>query len=312
MGRPHNCPGFSCEGNAISFDFRAHVSLGTILHELCHVAGLSHEQQRPDRDDYLAVDTRLLEDFPPLEQAQWSVRAPSDCGKDLGPYDTTSIMHYGVCPCPRRQLAVARVKPALLNFTKPAIRPHHINMSLGQRVGLSLLDVKKLYTLYASSLSGSEFPEAWLKKCQCSLLGPEAAVIFLSGPRDAAVCHSQSCVVPGNDAVILCRRCAVMCHCGHVIVDAALHAHRWPKKSPVTCHCNCHPVPDGLTIALYVSTLRDFSAGTVLLYLDSCRCSSLLFREPYCTSIPGWPCLEFSVCVGPQRLCILGQLWCLK
>ena len=28
----------------------------TVLHELCHILGMEHEHQRPDRDDYVEIN----------------------------------------------------------------------------------------------------------------------------------------------------------------------------------------------------------------------------------------------------------------
>jgi hypothetical protein len=63
-------------------------SVGTVVHETCHAIGLRHEQQRPDRDDFIKVD---LEKNPKgLSESNYDKR------DDLmfGAYDQSSIMQY--------------------------------------------------------------------------------------------------------------------------------------------------------------------------------------------------------------------------
>ena len=60
----------------------------TILHELGHTIGLSHEQQRPDRDSYITVSR---ENAAPGSPSPWDKVATIAIG---APYDILSIMHY--------------------------------------------------------------------------------------------------------------------------------------------------------------------------------------------------------------------------
>ena len=63
-------------------------SVGTVAHETCHAIGLRHEQQRPDRDDYIKVD--LKKNPKGLSESNYDKR------DDLmfGAYDQRSIMQY--------------------------------------------------------------------------------------------------------------------------------------------------------------------------------------------------------------------------
>ena len=64
----------------------ANVDEGDFLHELGHTLGLLHEHQRPDRDDYIVINTQNIEDG---AQAQFM-----KIGKVYGPFDFNSIMLY--------------------------------------------------------------------------------------------------------------------------------------------------------------------------------------------------------------------------
>lgn len=60
----------------------------TVVHETCHSLGLRHEQQRPDRDDFITVDVDKRPEG--IKESNYEIR--NDWM--LGAYDTSSIMHY--------------------------------------------------------------------------------------------------------------------------------------------------------------------------------------------------------------------------
>ncbi len=64
------------------------LHMGTVVHETCHSLGLRHEQQRPDRDDFVVVDVSKRPDG--IAESNYQVR--NDWM--FGAYDTSSIMHY--------------------------------------------------------------------------------------------------------------------------------------------------------------------------------------------------------------------------
>lgn len=87
-------------------------SRGSVLHEMAHTAGLFHEHQRPDRDEYVIVaggDSNY-------DRKDW------DDVDLLTPYDYLSIMHYGMTA----------------NLSAPA------RYRIGQRKRLSYLDLMAL------------------------------------------------------------------------------------------------------------------------------------------------------------------------
>jgi hypothetical protein len=65
--------------------------VGPALHEMGHAAGLIHEQQRPDRDNYININFNLID---PNWRSQYDM-ITGDLGNNHTAYDYNSIMHYG-------------------------------------------------------------------------------------------------------------------------------------------------------------------------------------------------------------------------
>ena len=66
-------------------------SVGIGLHEMAHSMGIWHEQQRPDRDQYVEVDLQQVEaGF----EHNFTIAAPAEDFTYETPYDLNSIMHY--------------------------------------------------------------------------------------------------------------------------------------------------------------------------------------------------------------------------
>ncbi|SMB91225.1 M12 family metallopeptidase [Deinococcus hopiensis] len=103
-------------------------TVGSIMHEFGHAMGLFHEQTRPDRDSYVAIQWNNI---PADWQSQYQIRSGS---KGYGPYDFDSIMHY----------------PAYFNG-KLAIKPLNSAIDLnrmGQRNGYSTTDKSTINFMY--------------------------------------------------------------------------------------------------------------------------------------------------------------------
>jgi len=62
---------------------------GIIVHELMHALGFMHEQNRPDRDDFVDIKFENI-----LEGRERNFKKYTDTYITYGPYDYYSIMHY--------------------------------------------------------------------------------------------------------------------------------------------------------------------------------------------------------------------------
>lgn len=107
---------------------------GTILHELMHAVGFFHEQNRYERDSYVQVlyqniRTDMKRNFDKIEREKAT-------GYGI-PYDYGSVMHYKLNSFSRNG------KPTLKSLkTVPQ------NVKIGQRVGFSPGDIKKIRAMY--------------------------------------------------------------------------------------------------------------------------------------------------------------------
>lgn len=101
------------------------------VHEICHSAGLWHEQSREDRDRFVVIN---LNNVAPALRHNFNQHITD--GDDMGAYDYGSLMHYG-----RRDFAI---NPALDTITPTP----NANTPIGQRTGLSNGDIIAVNALY--------------------------------------------------------------------------------------------------------------------------------------------------------------------
>ncbi|XP_053305215.1 astacin-like metalloendopeptidase [Spea bombifrons] len=108
------------------------VSKGIVQHELNHVLGFIHEHTRSDRDSYVDIVWANIPD------AYASNFAKSEMATDTPSlrYDYTSVMHYG-------RYAFSNVPGQATINPKP-----DSTVPIGQRYGLSNLDLQKINRLY--------------------------------------------------------------------------------------------------------------------------------------------------------------------
>lgn len=106
-------------------------STGNAIHEICHAAGLWHEQSREDRDSFVRVNWANI--VPALRH---NFDQHITDGDDVGRYDYDSIMHY-----PRNAFAI--------NPNQDTLTPIPNNgQPIGQRTGLSAGDIRAINMLY--------------------------------------------------------------------------------------------------------------------------------------------------------------------
>ena len=65
-------------------------SVGTTIHEIAHALGISHEQSRPDRDQFVRINWNVIPGG--TGNNNFQIKADADTAR---PYDILSVMHYG-------------------------------------------------------------------------------------------------------------------------------------------------------------------------------------------------------------------------
>lgn len=107
---------------------------GAIVHEIAHAVGIYHEQSRDDRDDFVRVNLDLVDDT-----LQHNFEKYRGAGRDVGPYDFGSIMHYPCGAFRRAGMTGNTVEPIVDGVTCD---------DLGRRDTLSDGDILGAYSLY--------------------------------------------------------------------------------------------------------------------------------------------------------------------
>ena len=120
-------------GGAQQINVHSACGFGAAVHEICHAAGMWHEQSRNDRDTYVTINTANIEsgygdNFD--KYGSWGIES--------GAYDYGSIMHYGAFAFSSNGLPTISVR------TPPAAA----GTTIGQRGGLSGGDVAALNSIY--------------------------------------------------------------------------------------------------------------------------------------------------------------------
>jgi hypothetical protein len=92
------------------------AEVGNVMHELMHVLGFMHEQQRDDRDTYVAIDVEFKKNVNYKKEA---ISVPPEA-----PYDIYSIMHYSLCD------KVITFRHAYIEWLKSTVFPGTIYCAL--------------------------------------------------------------------------------------------------------------------------------------------------------------------------------------
>ncbi|KAM4018153.1 astacin-like metalloendopeptidase isoform 1-T1 [Anomaloglossus baeobatrachus] len=106
------------------------MARGVVQHEINHALGFYHEQSRSDRDQHVDVMWQYI------DGGDWGEFSLVDTDNMNLPYDYASVMHYG-----RFSYSNTSGQPSL-NPTPDQ------SVEIGQRYGLSPLDISKVKTLY--------------------------------------------------------------------------------------------------------------------------------------------------------------------
>ncbi|XP_030058295.1 astacin-like metalloendopeptidase [Microcaecilia unicolor] len=122
-------------GQALNLEQQGCLEKGIIEHELSHALGFIHENNRSDRDAYVKIQWQYVS-----ESDHYNLNRQTD-SNNLGlPYDYNSVMHMG---------RYSYTNTAGMATIVPIPDP---NISIGQRYGLSNLDIAKINKLYNCNL----------------------------------------------------------------------------------------------------------------------------------------------------------------
>lgn len=114
-------------------------SVGKVCHLIGHVLGFFHEQSRPDREDYVKINYMNIQ---PTKIINFQYYSSSVISTFSFPYDYSSIMHFGQSEYSRDPY----YELITINTTNPSY-----SYTIGQRVGLSYMDVKKANYVYCKN-----------------------------------------------------------------------------------------------------------------------------------------------------------------
>ncbi|KAM8953257.1 astacin-like metalloendopeptidase [Pelodytes ibericus] len=127
------------------------VSYGVVQHEIMHTLGFLHEHNRSDRDNYVDIMWKYINDD---DQSNFL----KDDANNLGlPYDYSSVMHY-------YSTVFSNTSGKATIVTIPDPKP------IGQRLGMSGLDIQKINTLYNCNV------------CRTKLTDPSGTFSDISNP----------------------------------------------------------------------------------------------------------------------------------
>ena len=102
-----------------------------VAHEICHAAGLWHEQSRGDRDKFVTIQ---WDNITETEKHNFCQHIAD--GDDVGSYDYDSLMHYE-----HNAFAIDKTKDTITPTPDP-------KRAIGQRVGLSRGDIEAINSIY--------------------------------------------------------------------------------------------------------------------------------------------------------------------
>ena len=119
-------------------------------HEIAHALGLYHTQSRQDRDEYITLNADNINTGDAMQYAKYPVINAFDYGE----YDYGSLMHYGRWDFLLKGLEKAPNTTTFDVVAAPfaAFEAKYGTTFVGQRLGLSPLDVQLLNFMYGSCI----------------------------------------------------------------------------------------------------------------------------------------------------------------
>ncbi|CRK97307.1 CLUMA_CG010702, isoform A [Clunio marinus] len=114
--------------------------IGTVLHELLHVVGFFHEQNREDRDSYVTINSKNIRDGYQVNFAK--IKKGDSTSFGVG-YDYGSVLHYSADAFSKNG------KPTIVAKKKT-------NEAMGQRKGFSQKDIEKINKMYKCQRSADD------------------------------------------------------------------------------------------------------------------------------------------------------------
>lgn len=123
-------------GGRQNINLASGCGFGAIVHEICHAAGLFHEQARTDRDNFVTINWDNIQENREGNFQTYLERGIT--GFNHGPYNYNSIMHYG-------PMAFSSNGLATITVNSP---PAPAGTTIGQRSRLDEGDISAINTIY--------------------------------------------------------------------------------------------------------------------------------------------------------------------
>ncbi|XP_073493307.1 embryonic protein UVS.2-like [Phyllobates terribilis] len=148
-------------GQAVGVDIYGCMYKGIIQHELNHALGFYHEHMRSDRDSYVTI---MYQYISPGYTGNFKKQNTNNLGIE---YDYTSVMHYD-----KYAYSNTSGQPTIVPIPNP-------NVPIGQRYGLSVLDISKINLYYQCDvcsnlliqdngiLTSANYPSAYPTNANC-------------------------------------------------------------------------------------------------------------------------------------------------